>query len=311
MLSQPATRVVGETAGAVRRRPGGNARRYRWTGLAFVAPGLLLYGVVVLASLARSISYSFYRWDGITAATWVGVRNYADFFSDPILRSSLGHVLVLVFFFAILPIGLGLVSAALLSRHRRSGMGVFRWILFLPQVITSVVIALIWKRIYAPMGPVNQALRAIGLEAFSKNWLGDFSWALPALGFIGTWGTFGFCMLLFVAGTASIPIELYEAVRVDGGGPVREFFSVTLPGLRPQIAVALTLTVTGALRTFDLVWITTKGGPGTSTMTPAVLLYRAAFQNPQIGLASAIGVIMAALCLTIAMVISRVSERES
>jgi raffinose/stachyose/melibiose transport system permease protein len=190
-------------------------------------------------------------------------------------------------------------------------MSVYRWIMFLPQVLTSVVVALIWKRIYSPDGPVNELLRSVGLDALARNWLGDFTWALPALGLIGVWGGFGFCMVLFVAGTSSIPTELYEAVRVDGGGAVREFFTVTLPGLRPQIAVALTLTVTGALRTFDLVWITTRGGPGTSTMTPAVLLYRAAFQNPQVGLASAIGVVMAVLCLAIALVITRFAESRS
>lgn len=311
MPSQQLETTRGGGVQTIPRRRATKARPYRWTGLAFVAPGLILYGVVVLFSLGRSVWYSFWDWDGIGTASWVGLKNYLTFFTEPILRSSLGHVLVLVIFFSLLPIALGLLSAALISRHQRRGMGVYRWILFLPQVLTSVVIALIWKRIYSPAGPVNQALRAVGLDAIAKNWLGDFTWALPALGIIGTWGAFGFCMVLFVSGTGSIPTELYEAVRVDGGGPVREFFSVTLPGLRPQLAVALTLTVTGALRTFDLVWITTKGGPGTSTLTPAVLLYRAAFQNPQVGLASAIGVVMAVLCLTIALIINKVSERES
>ncbi|MEA5119301.1 MAG: sugar ABC transporter permease, partial [Propionicimonas sp.] len=131
-----------------------------------------------------------------------------------------------------------------------------------------------------------------------------------ALGMIGTWGGFGFCMVLFISGVSAIPSELYEAARVDGAGPVREFFSVTLPGLRGQLAVALTLTVTSALRTFDLVWITTHGGPGTATLTPAVALYKAAFQNPQVGLAAAIGIVMAVLCLLIAIAIGRIAERD-
>jgi raffinose/stachyose/melibiose transport system permease protein len=117
-------------------------------------------------------------------------------------------------------------------------------------------------------------------------------------------------MVLFISGVSSIPTELYEAARVDGAGPVREFFAVTLPGLRAQIAVALTLTVTGALRTFDLVWVTTRGGPGTATLTPAVALYRAAFENPQVGKAAAIGIVMALLCLAIALAIGRVAERD-
>lgn len=280
-------------------------------GLAFAAPGLLVYGFVVLLPLAQSVQYSFFKWDGTSAATWVGFDNYVNFVTDPELRSTIGHVLVLVIFFALLPIALGLLSAALLTRTRVRGLAVYRWIYFLPQVLTSIVVALVFKRIYAPTGPLNEALRAIGLEEFTRSWLGDFTWALPALGLIGTWGAFGFCMVLFIAGTSAISPDLYEAARMDGAGPIREFFAVTLPGLRGQLAVALTLTITGALRTFDLVWITTRGGPGTSTLTPAVALYRAAFQNPQVGQAAAIGVLMAIVCMLIAFGITRVSERKS
>ncbi|WP_211256002.1 carbohydrate ABC transporter permease [Microbacterium azadirachtae] len=276
----------------------------------FAAPGLVLYAAVVLWPMVQSIQYSFYRWDGVTAAVWVGVQNYVNFFTDPVLRSTLGNVLVLLVFFALLPIALGLMSAALITRGKQPGMAIYRWIFFLPQVMTSVVIALLFKRMYAPEGPINEALRAIGLDAFAKNWLGDFTWALPAVGLIGTWVTFGFCMVLFVSGAASISPDLYEAARMDGAGPVREFFSVTLPGLRGQIAVAMTLTITGALRAFDLIWITTRGGPGTSTQTPAVALYKAAFVNPNVGQAAAIGVVMAVLCLVIALIITRVSEKE-
>ncbi|WP_051265828.1 carbohydrate ABC transporter permease [Nakamurella lactea] len=298
-----------ETASAPPRRRSARRRR-RWTGLAFAALPLAVYAVVVLAPLVQSIQYSFFKWDGVSAATWVGFDNYVTFVTDPILRSTFGHVLVLICFFALLPIVLGLFSAALLTRAKQPGMAVYRWIFFLPQVMTTVVIALVFKRIYAPDGPLNQALRAIGLDSLARTWLGDFTWALPALGLIGTWVTFGFCMVLFISGTSAIAPELYEAARMDGAGPFREFFAVTLPGLRGQLAVALTLTMTAALRTFDLVWITTHGGPGTSTLTPAVALYKAAFQNPQVGLAAAIGVVMAVLCLVVALVITRVSERD-
>ena len=313
----PAT-VTGTPASARETRPApatdvrrrSMRRRTRWIGLAFAALPLGVYAIVVLVPLAQSVQYSFYKWDGVSASTWVGFDNYVSFVTDPVLRSTLGHVLVLIGFFALLPIILGLLSAALLTRAKQPGMAVYRWIFFLPQVMTTVVIALVFKRIYAPDGPLNEALRAVGLDSLARTWLGDFTWALPALGLIGTWVTFGFCMVLFISGTSAIAPELYEAARMDGAGPVREFFAVTLPGLRGQLAIALTLTITAALRTFDLVWITTHGGPGTSTLTPAVALYKAAFQNPQVGLAAAIGVVMAALCLVIAVVITRVSERD-
>lgn len=304
----PSTRAL--TTPPRRRREAPARRRSRRAGLLFAAPGLLLYAVVVLWPMIQSVQFSFYKWDGVTASVWVGVQNYVNFFTDPVLRSTLGNVLVLLVFFALLPIALGLMSAALITRGRQPGMAIYRWIFFLPQVMTSVVIALLFKRMYAPEGPINEALRAVGLEVFAKNWLGDFTWALPAVGLIGTWVTFGFCMVLFVSGAASISPELYEAAKMDGAGPLREFFSVTLPGLRGQIAVALTLTITGALRAFDLIWITTKGGPGTSTQTPAVALYKAAFVNPNVGQAAAIGVVMALLCLAIALIITRISEKE-
>ncbi len=294
-----------------RRRRGSPARRRRrLSGLLFAAPGLLLYAVVVLWPTLQSLQFSFYKWDGVSTAAWVGLDNYIRFFTDPVLRATLGNVLVLLIFFSLLPIALGLLSAALLTTSKRPGMAVFRWIFFLPQVLTSVVIALLFKRMYAPEGPINEALRSVGLGFLTKNWLGDFTWALPAVGLIGTWVTFGFCMVLFIAGTSSISTDLYEAARMDGAGPIREFFTVTLPGLRGQIAVALTLTITSALRAFDLVWITTRGGPGTSTQTPAVALYKSAFVNPDVGQAAAIGVVMAVLCLAIALAITRVSEKE-
>jgi raffinose/stachyose/melibiose transport system permease protein len=279
-------------------------------GLAMVLVPLLFYAVFMLAPICQSFSYSFYKWDGHSAATWVGLDNYLSFVTDPVLASTLSHVLVLIGFFALLPIVLGLASAALITRRALPGMALFRFIYFLPQVLTSVVVALVFKRLYGPEGPINESLRAVGLGSWTKAWLGDFDWALPALGLIGTWVTFGFCMVLFISGVSSIPTELYEAARVDGAGPLREFFAVTLPGLRSQLAVALTLTITGALRTFDLVWVTTRGGPGTSTLTPAIALYRAAFENPQVGQAAAIGIVMALLCLLIAVAIGRIAERE-
>ena len=300
------------TASAARAVPRVTSRRRRrgWLGLAYASPAILAYGFVVIVPLFQSLNYSFYKWNGVTTAKWVGLDNYVSFFTDPELAASLGHVLVLIAFFAILPIIFGLVSAGLLGRGRVKGQGVYRWLLFLPQVLTSVVVAVIWKRIYGPDGPLNMALNAIGLGGLARNWLGDFDWALPALGLIGTWTALGFCMVLFVAGVTAIPNELYEQARMDGAGPIAEFFAVTLPGLRGQMAIALTLTVTGALRAFDLVWITTQGGPGTSTTTPALLLYQKAFLNPDVGMAAAIGIVLAIFCLIIALIVNRLSEEK-
>jgi raffinose/stachyose/melibiose transport system permease protein len=304
-VGMPRTSVASRRANTFLRAP-----RARWLGLLYAAPAIIAYGLVVIVPLFQSLSYSFYNWDGVTTARWVGLGNYVTFFTDPTLLASLEHVGVLVIFFAFLPIIFGLLSAGLLGRGRVKGQGVYRWILFLPQVLTSVVVAVIWKRLYGPDGPINSALNAVGLGNLAHNWLGDFTWALPSLGVIGTWTTLGFCMVLFVAGVAAIPSELYEQARMDGAGPIQEFFAVTLPGLRGQLAVALTLTITGALRAFDLVWITTQGGPGDATTTPALLLYQKAFENPDVGMAAAIGVVLAVFCLAIALIITRFSEEK-
>jgi raffinose/stachyose/melibiose transport system permease protein len=286
------------------------ARKRRWIGLLFLSPALLLYGVIVLVPLLQTVNYSFYKWDGVSEPTWVGLRNYLEFGRDPRMYAAFGHVLVLILMFGLIPLGLGLISAALLSRAKIRGEGIYRWFLFLPQVLTSVVVAIIWKRIYAPDGPLNSLLRGVGLGHLTRNWLGDFTWALPSLGMIGVWGGFGFTMVLFLAGILAIPDELYEAARLDGSTRWQEFWLITLPSLRGQMAIALTLTITGALRTFDMVYITTQGGPGTATTTPALLLYQLAFVNPDVGRASATGVVLAVLCLAIAVGITRIMENK-
>lgn len=282
--------------------------RRRLLGLAYLAPALLIYGYVVLLPAGQGLQLSFYHWDGVTAATWVGFGNYTGFLTDPTLRQAITHTLFFIIFFSILPIILGMVSAALTARKDVRGAGIYRSVIFLPQVLTPAVSAVVWKQIYAPDGPVNSVLTAFGLGGLTRGWLGDFTWALPALGLAGTWAAYGLCMVLFVAGTQNIPDELYDAARIDGAGPVREFLTVTLPGLRGQLAVVLTLTLLGAIRVFDIVWLTTRGGPGTSTITPTVVLYQRAFTNPDVGAACAIGVVLALASLAVSLVVVKLSE---
>jgi raffinose/stachyose/melibiose transport system permease protein len=164
--------------------------------------------------------------------------------------------------------------------------------------------------IYAPSGPLHSALDAVGLGALSRGWLGDFRWALPALGLVGSWVMFGLCIVLFLAGIQKIPLSLYEAARVDGAGRVREFFAVTLPGLRGELAVTLTLTTIMALRTFDLIYISTNGGPGTTTTVPSVLVYQNAFANGRVGLAAAVAVVLTLIIFVVAFAITRIVDRD-
>jgi raffinose/stachyose/melibiose transport system permease protein len=143
----------------------------------------------------------------------------------------------------------------------------------------------------------------------AQNWLGDFDIALPAVGVVGTWVWFGLAMVLLTAGVQKIPRSLYDAARVDGAGMVREFFAVTLPALRGEIAVALTLTTIAALRNFDLIYITTKGGPGDATSVPAFQVYARAFETGQVGSAAAVGLTLTAIIFAFSLGINRFAER--
>src|SRR5699024_266969 len=144
------------------------------------------YGAFLLYPLGRAAQISLYEWDGLTLATFVGLDNYLDVLTDDRLREAFWHALVLIFFFAVLPLAIGLVLAAVLVRAQVRGLALFRTVVFLPQVIAMVVVAVAWRQIYAPDGPLNAALEAVGLGGLTRAWLGDFTWTLPAVGFIGT-----------------------------------------------------------------------------------------------------------------------------
>src|SRR5262249_47648234 len=215
----------------------------------------------------------------------------------------------LILFYAALPVALGLLLTAALTRHRIRGFRFFRTALFLPQLIAGVVIAQAWTWIYDDNGPLNRALHLVGLGSFARPWLGDFTWALPSIGAIGTWVTYGLCMVLFVAGVQKIPTTLYDAARVDGAGAVREFFSVTLPGLRNEVVVAFVLTTINALRSFDIVYNATSGGPGNETYVPALVMYQNAFLYNEVGYACAIAVILAVVIFVLATSVNLLADR--
>jgi raffinose/stachyose/melibiose transport system permease protein len=294
------------SAAASERPPG----EPRLVGYLYLLPALVAFTAFVLVPLGRSVWLSLYDWDGVTPGTWAGLDNYGELVSDAALRAAFLHALVLLFFYAVLPVGIGLLLAGLVARARVRGLALFRTVLFLPQVIALVVVAVMWRMIYDPgSGALNEVLRAVGLGSLAQSWLGDFDLALPAVGLVGTWVWFGLAMVLLMAGVQKIPESLYDAARVDGAGMVREFFAVTLPALRGEIAVALTLTTIAALRNFDLIYITTKGGPGDATSVPAFQVYDRAFQTGEVGSAAAIGIALTAIIFSFSFVINRTAER--
>ncbi len=290
-------------------RPAGPPGEPRRVGYLYVLPGFLVYAAFALYPLLKAAYLSLFEWDGLSLGTWVGLDNYAEVLADERLRSAFGHALVLMVFFAALPLAVGLVLASVLHRAKVRGLSFFRTVVFLPQVIAMVVIAVAWRRIYAPGGTINQLLTSVGLESWTRGWLGEYAFALPAVGLIGTWFETGLVTVLLLAGMGRISKDLYEAARLDGAGAVREFFAVTLPSVRGEIAVALTLTVIASLKTFDLIYLTTAGGPGHQTTVPSYEVYRQAFELGQVGLACTIGVCLTVIIFAISVVITRVGDR--
>jgi raffinose/stachyose/melibiose transport system permease protein len=274
-------------------------------GLGYLAPALIFYALFLLAPFGHTIYLSFCSWDGINAVTWVGLENYRGVLGDGQNRSAFLHAFLLIAFYAFLTMAIALVLVGIIGGTRVRVMTMFRAALFLPYVIAPVVTGVAWRWLLAPDGPVNALLRSVGLGEFARPWLADFDWALPAVGLIGTWMLLGLILVLLIAGVQRVPREQYEAARLDGCGPVSEFFAVTLPSIRNEVTVGTVLAVTAALKNFDLIYVTTRGGPGRSTEVPAWLVFQNAFYVGDLGPASAMGVVLTAMILLLSLAILR------
>jgi raffinose/stachyose/melibiose transport system permease protein len=277
----------------------------RMSGWLYVLPALGVYGWLVIQPFALSVQYSFYRWNGIGPSTWVGLDNYVEVFSNPDRLGAIGNAFKLMFFYTVLAVSLALLAAAV-TRGMSSRWGrASQTVLFLPQVIPLVGAGIAWEWLYQPQGPINETLRALGLGALARPWLADFDTALPAVGFVGTWLLIGLCTMLLSTGMGKIDSTLYDAAKVDGAGPMREFFAVTLPGVRSELTVCVTVTLIAALASFDVVYVMTKGGPGVATMVPGMDVYTIAFAQSRIGAASAMAVVLMVLVLIVVIPVQR------
>jgi raffinose/stachyose/melibiose transport system permease protein len=288
-----------------------SARRALLAGWLFLLPAVAAYLLFVLYPLLTAVQYSFYKWNGIGASTWVGLNNYVQIFTDPTLLAPIFNALILIIFFTVIPIVSGLVLATLIRDMRPGPFATTaRTVLFLPQIVPLVAAGIAWSWMYAQTGTINQILNAVGLGFLSRSWLADFGTALPAVGLIGSWVLTGLCTVLLLTGMGKIDPALYEAARIDGAGWLRLFSSVTLPGVRQEITVLVTITVISALSSFDIIYTTTKGGPGTTTLVPGISIFRLAFVQGQVGLASALGVVLLILVLAVVLPVQRISREK-
>ena len=282
----------------------------RHRGWIFVLPAFAMYAAFVLWPLIVSVNYSFYDWNGITESRWVGLENYERILTDEDQLNPIFNSIKLLAFFTIAPVAVGLLSAAILNDLRSRFLGACRTSLFLPQVIPLVASGILWGWIYSLDGILNQGLTWIGLGFWTRPWLADFDLALPAVGVVGAWVLTGFCTLLLTSGISRIDRNLFDAAKVDGAGRIREFFAVTLPSVRREIGVCVIVTMIGALASFDIVFITTRGGPGRETLVPGVHIFRAAFVEREIGAASAMAVILMLLIWALILPIQRFFQRD-
>lgn len=272
----------------------------------FALPALVMYAVFELYPIVTAVQYSFFDWDGISASTPVGMANYSRVFTEPQLLASIIHAFILIIFFTFLPVLLALVVASIVREIKSKVMGgLARTLMFLPQIIPGAASAIAWTWMYSPDGAVNQLLGAMGLGFMKRAWLGDFTWALPAVGIIGTWLATGLCTLLLMAGIGKIDASLYEAASLDGANRIQQFRAITLPGLRQEIGVCITITIIAALASFDVVFMSTQGGPGYATQVPGVQVYQLAFTENRIGQSSALAVVLSIIVLAVILPIQR------
>ena len=271
----------------------------------FLLPALILYGVFVIYPITQSIRYSGYEWNGLAPLTeWVGLQNFTDAFADPDFIKAIQHNFIIIGLSLALQIPFAISLAVLLSRKLK-GRGLFRTMYFAPFILSEVVTGVVWRQIFRPEGLFDVMLGSVGADSLSREWLADPSIALYSLFFVISWKYFGLHMVLIMAGLQTIPDELEEAASIDGATWWQGFRYVTLPLLGPTIRVSIFLSIIGALQLFDLVWVTTKGGPVNATATMATYLVDWGFRRGQFGYASAVSVIIFVLSLFVALLYQR------
>jgi raffinose/stachyose/melibiose transport system permease protein len=262
-------------------------------GYAFLAPLLVVTGVVIAIPAALSIWYSFTDWTGLGPAKFVGLDNYRRLLVDPEFHNAVWHNLVWTLYFLTVPIAMGLFGAFLLSRIQRYQM-LFRVVYFIPYVVATVVSGAIWENLLSPQSGIGHGLANIGIPFLDGvNFFGDQRLALGSVAFVNTWQWWGFLVVIFLGSMQSVDPSLYEAARLDGANVWREFWHVTLPGIRPTVMFLSLMTVIWSFLIFDYIYILTQGGPAGSTDVLGTLLYREAFANQQAGYAASMGVVMA------------------
>ncbi|GEK59678.1 sugar ABC transporter permease [Marinococcus halophilus] len=274
-------------------------------GLGLVLP-LIIYMVFGIIPIFISFYYSFMAWDGFSAMNFVGIENYVTAFQDSTFWLSLRNniLVVLASVLGQIPIGLGL---ALLLNRKIKGAKFFRTIGFLPVVISTVVISITWRMIYnSEQGLLNNLLETTGLGFLQQNWLGDPDSAIFAILITIVWQFVGLYFIIFLSALQTIPKELLEAAELDGAGEWHKIVHITLPSIRNVILVAIVLCISGSLKTFDLIYVMTQGGPAHSTEVMATYMYSETFEGLSYGYGSALSILILVFSLILILITTKV-----
>lgn len=278
------------------------------TILLFLAPAIVLYLVFLLVPIVLSTRYSLYDWNGFgPLEDFVGLDNFREVFSDARFRDALKHNGIIVVLSLALQLPAALALAMLLNAKLR-GRAVMRTVFFAPYVLSEVVTGVVWRQILRPDGLLDQSMDGVGLGGWTQGWLSDPDVVLYALFFVVSWKYFGFHMILMLAGLQQIPAELQEAASIDGASAWERFRYVTFPLLLPTVRVSIFLSVIGAIQLFDIVWVTTRGGPIGASSTMSTFLYDR-FRDSRFGFASAVSIVIFGFSLLVALLYQRFALR--
>lgn len=279
-------------------------------GYLFILPALILFLVFGLYPFIRTFMISFTDWDGIASSfTFVGFDNYEKIFSDALWWKSIRNGL----FFAVTAItmmnGVALTLAIAVDRNIR-GKDFYRAVFYVPTILSGVVVAIIWKWLFQPVGgPINELLSMAGLGSLARAWLADSKTVLWAIAVASMWMGIGNPFLLFLAGLQSVPVELYEAGKIDGANGLQLFRYITIPFLIPVTTIITVLTILGAMQMFNLVLAMTNGGPGYASEVPVLHIYREAFKLFHFGYATALAIVFGIVLFIISAIQLWLSRR--
>ncbi|GAA1660898.1 carbohydrate ABC transporter permease [Fodinicola feengrottensis] len=277
----------------VRRRV---RRRVPWPVWVFLLiPAAVELGWVFWPGI-NSFYLSLTKWNGLGAPLSVGTKNYTDLFADDVFRQALGNNVIWAIGFGGLSVAGGLALAVALNRPRR-GVGIYRSAIYLPMVFSLAVTGLFWRVLYQPDGTINAALGLVGLKSWEHQWLADPNTALYAVLVAAVWRQVGYVMVLYLAGLKGCDPSLDDAAAVDGTTPWQRFRYVVWPQLRGVNTVIFAVTVIDSLRTFDIVWAMTQGGPYHSSELLSTYMFEQGFTFLNLGYASAIAVVIFALAI--------------